>query len=465
MAVPKVIYKGKPKTNSWARWMVARTMKNNNSNLISVVGKTGCLDGKTKLFQDNNSLHELYTSGVRFVNTYSKNKHTLKTIKSKSEIIDSGKKVVYEIVLENGCKVNATANHKFFIRKKNKILEKKLSELSKGNNLLFYSLKLKDTSYRISKLKRLSIKHSIKRIVSIKKVGIKHCYDLYTPIYHNFILSNGILSHNSGKTWSAISICEIMSKLTGVPFGISNIVFDLRELFELINSGKLQRGSCIVCDEFQCSISARDFQQEANKIFNYHLSTGRHRNYSIFFCTPFETMLDRNTRRLFHARFETLGINKNKQTCRLKPRFLEYSDWKTEPYRKQLIVISKDNEQSSGYRAQKLFYWDVPKASQELLDAYEKKKLAFTTRLNKNITTRLNDYEDTGKGITSEHKDKPIERKPLTPTQLKVIKCLANNDYKTSSKILGISTSAIHKNKVLAIKKGYNLEEFKENVK
>lgn len=267
----------------------------------------------------------------------------------------------------------------------------------------------------------------------------------------------------SGKTFSAIAICEMMSKMDGVPFTIEHIVFSLRELMELINSGKLKRGSKIVFDEPQVSISAREFQSEANKIFNYLLSTFRHRNLTLFFCTPFETLLDKNTRRLFHARFETMSINKNTQTCRLKPRYLEYSDFKTEPYRKQLIVVFKDKNGLN--KSQKLFYWDVPRPSPELEAQYENKKLEFTNRLNKNITERLKKFDEGGNSLTS---DKQVEditaRKPLTPTQDKVMKVLANNKYETASKILGISMSAIHKNKSLAEKKGYSLEEFKENV-
>lgn len=270
----------------------------------------------------------------------------------------------------------------------------------------------------------------------------------------------------SGKTFSGMSICEIMSKLDGVPFSIEHIVFSLRELMDLINSGNLKRGSKIVCDEFQVSISARDFQSEANKVFNYLLSTFRHRNLTLFFCTPFESLLDKNTRKLFHARFETLSINKNNQTCRLKPRFLEYSDFKADAYRKQLIVFYKHNGVN---KTSKVFYWDIPRPSKELEEQYEQKKLEFTNNLNKNISARLNKFDDSGKSMTAEQKQegyKP-DREPLTARQLEVMKVLANTTegtrYKTASKILGIAGSTIHQNKRLAEKKGYTLEEFKEN--
>jgi len=270
----------------------------------------------------------------------------------------------------------------------------------------------------------------------------------------------------SGKTWSAISICEIMAKMDGVPFNIEHIVFSLLELMTLINSGKLKRGSKIIFDEPQVSISSREFQSEANKVFNYLLSTFRHRNLSLFFCTPFESLLDKSTRKLFHLRIETMGVNKNTQTSRLKPRYLEYSDFKTDPYRKQLVVMFKDKNGNNQQR--KLFYWDVPKPSKELIELYEQKKLEFTNNLNKNITERLKKFDESGNSLTSEQKETITIRKPLTPKQERVMKCLANikesNRYETATKLLGISLSAIHQNKTLAEKKGYTLLEFTENV-
>jgi len=309
LAVPIVIYKGKPKPNSWARWMVGRTMRKNNNNLVSVIGKTG-----------------------------------------------------------------------------------------------------------------------------------------------------------SGKTWSAMSVCEMMAELDGVPFTIDHIVFSLTELMELINSKTLKRGSKIIFDEPQCSISAREFQSSANKVFNLLVSTFRHRNLSLFFCTPFESLLDKNTRKLFHGRFETLSVNPNNKTCKLKPRFLEYSDWKAEPYRKQLVVHCKENGQN---KTKKVFFWDVPKPSEELIEVYEKKKTDFTDRLNKNITESLQAFDQSGKSMTAEKIEVPIERKELTPRQLEVIKVYANvtedNRLETAGKILGISMTSVHKNIELAKKKGYRPEEFIEN--
>lgn len=263
----------------------------------------------------------------------------------------------------------------------------------------------------------------------------------------------------SGKTYSAISICEIMSKMDGVPFTIDHIVFTLRELMDLINSGKLKRGSKIIFDEPQVSISAREFQSEANKVFNYLLSTFRHRNLTLFFCTPFETLLDKNTRRLFHGRFETSNINRNTNTCRIIPRYIEYSDWKPDPYRKQLIVMFKDK--TGNNKTKKVNYWDIPKPSKELIKQYEEKKLNFTDTLNKNISIRLKKYDESGKNLAA----KEI-RKSLTPKQEKTMRIFANikegNKFERASEILGVSVGTVQERLRYSKKKGYELKEFVE---
>jgi very-short-patch-repair endonuclease len=125
------------------RWFNRRINRNKNA-IIAFTGSTGCLSGDTKLFNETKTLDELYNSGKRFIETYSINKFKNKSgcfypIRSKSEIIPSGEKEVYEIELENGKKVKATKEHKFFIIKnKNKKIEVTLKELKVGDNFVCY---------------------------------------------------------------------------------------------------------------------------------------------------------------------------------------------------------------------------------------------------------------------------------------------------------------------------------------
>jgi DNA-binding CsgD family transcriptional regulator len=213
----------------------------------------------------------------------------------------------------------------------------------------------------------------------------------------------------SGKTWSAISVACMMAEQDGVPFTIDHIVFSLTELMQLINSGTLVRGSKIVFDEPQISISAREFQREANKVFNYLLSTFRHRNLTLFFCTPFESLLDKNTRKLFKFRFNTEKINKKTKTCRVKAYALEYVDYKEDPYKQRLVVNTLKGSSM-------VDFWDIPKPPEDIIKLYEEKKLRFTTNLNKKITERLAKYDESGKSMTSEAVPS-VEYKKLTPRE------------------------------------------------
>jgi len=265
-------------------------------------------------------------------------------------------------------------------------------------------------------------------------------------------------STGSGKTWSAISICEMMSKENGVYFGVENIVFTLKKLMELINSKNLKKGSCIIFDEPQISISSREFQSEANKIFNYLITTFRHRNLTLFFCTPYEDLLDLSTRKLFHAKFLTLSIDTNKGKVILKPMTIEYNSHNRKFYEKFLRVVYKEDEDKDEYSKRILKSWGVPKPSKELIKVYEEKKLEFTTNLNKNIEERLNHYEQSQK---EKYKVKDT-RKPLTDKQKDVLIALSKHsgDVKQVSKELGIGERIVYFHLKQARKKDYDWSEF-----
>jgi len=242
----------------------------------------------------------------------------------------------------------------------------------------------------------------------------------------------------SGKTWSGISILEIMSKRDKIPFTIDHIVFSLKELMELINSGMLKKGSKILFDEPQISISNRDFQSEANKVFNFLLTTFRHRNWTLFFCTPYEDLLDKSTRKLFHAKFETMSINVNTKTCKVKPKVIEYNSQIGKFYEKFLRVSYKPLGSSNNV-VTKLKFWNVPKPSKELIKEYEKKKLNFTTNLNREIMNKLLAYDIKNKGKI----DNILNRntKPLTEFQEEVVYCWSKGITKQINVVKELNSS------------------------
>jgi len=286
------------------------------------------------------------------------------------------------------------------------------------------------------------------KIKSIKKLDKMQTYDLHTPKYHNFLLGNGILSHNSGKTYFGMAMGEEVARQTKVPFTIDNIVFTLKELMSLVNSGRLKKGSVILFDEPQISISNREFQSRANKIFNYLLTTFRHKNFILLFCTPFEDLLDKTARKLFHAKFRMKGINKKTSTSRVCPLEIEYNSSKEKFYIKYLRIYFKPkNKQRYSYR--KLKTWAINIPSKELRMKYEAKKQAFTRELNIQIEMELD--------ADNIKKQKGMGRKPLTDNQDRTFRLLTKYEWniKKVAEIDGTSFQSIYDRIKAMRKKGY----------
>ena len=256
----------------------------------------------------------------------------------------------------------------------------------------------------------------------------------------------------SGKTYHAISFCEEISKQNNVYFGIDNIVFSLNELMSLINSAKLQKGSCILFDEPQISISNREFQSRANKVFNYLLTTFRHRNFILMFCTPYEDLLDKTSRKLFHAKFQMMSIDKKHKTSTSKPLEIEYNSQKGKFYNKFLRVVFKPNNKNK-FTSQKLKKLTLPLANKRLIKQYEAKKMAFTKDLNLKIEMELD----------NDNRKKALEgkRKPLTDIQDQVYRLLVKFDWnrKKTAETQSLSLASIHYHIKAIQKKGYPVKK------
>ena len=183
----------------------------------------------------------------------------------------------------------------------------------------------------------------------------------------------------SGKSWSSLSIGEMVDP----KFNVDRVIFKGLELMNLINSGTLKSGSVIVWDEAGIDLSSRNWQSLTNKMLNYLLQTFRNMNFVLIFTVPYQDFLDVGSRKLFHADFETVSINRQKQTCRIKPKLLQYNSDLKKWYKKYLKVIKKDVGKITIRR------WNIPKPSSELIKQYENKKQLFLRTLNKDIESKL----------------------------------------------------------------------------
>lgn len=258
----------------------------------------------------------------------------------------------------------------------------------------------------------------------------------------------------SGKTYAALSIGEKLAKALDKDFSCKNVVFTLHELMALINSGKLKKGSTIVFDEPQVSISSREFQSKANKIFNYLLSTFRHRNYTMLFCTPYEDLLDKSTRKLFHAKFLMQSINEKENISIVRPYTIEYNSKLMKFYEKFLKVSFKPSNKNTRTTI-KLKKWIIQKPSEKLIIDYERKKRAFTTKLNIEIEQSLNEFAISGKK-TKETK------KELTDRQKEVLLSVFKNDgdKNKAANDIGIKKRVLYFHLKAAERKGWTPDEY-----
>jgi DNA-binding CsgD family transcriptional regulator len=186
----------------------------------------------------------------------------------------------------------------------------------------------------------------------------------------------------SGKSLSAVSICEQVDP----SFDVNRIVFSIKDLMALINSGQLKSGSCILFDEAGIEFSNRNWQSTINKALSSLLQTFRHQCLIVFFTVPYLDFVDTSVRKLFHAELTTMGIDKANKICKIKPQLIQYNSRNKKFYYKYLRIKSLRG-------VAPLRSWGITIPSKELLDRYEEVKQEFTWKLNKDIEKDIQKQE------------------------------------------------------------------------
>lgn len=240
----------------------------------------------------------------------------------------------------------------------------------------------------------------------------------------------------SGKSWSGLSIGEMIDP----SFNIDQCVFGGRELMELINSGKVKRGSYILWDETGVGLSSRNWQSLANKVLSFLMQSFRHKNFILLFTTPYEDFVDVSTRKLIHAEFKTISIDFNKKKVKLKPKLYQYNPEMKKFYKKYLRVITKEG-------VIPITAWNVPKPSDKLVKEYEAKRIAFTKDLNERIQQDLQKFEQKNK-------------RPLTDLQKRIIECWKKGitNHRLIGEELGKQRHQISQNIGFLYRKGHNAD-------
>jgi len=173
-------------------------------------------------------------------------------------------------------------------------------------------------------------------------------------------------------------------------FNIHRVVFSGREFMKLINNPgryKLGKGSFIVWDETGLNLGARDFMSSVNKAICGVLQVFRHRNYGVIFCLPNLSFLDVQARRLLHFVFETIAIDYENQEVITKP-------FEAETCGRWHKTYLKYPRFRVGGEIRVIKRFRIPKPSDELIEAYEKKKEKFAREFYRKTEKEIKEIEE-----------------------------------------------------------------------
>jgi len=289
------------------------------------------------------------------------------------------------------------------------------------------------------------------KIKSIKKLGVIETYDLNTPKYENFFLDNGILSHNSGKSYLDLRKAELQHRRRfKEEFPIKNCCFSVAELMERISSGELRTGEILILEEAGVNIGSGDWQNKIVKMFNYVLQSFRSMNIGIFMNLPVLSMMSKQARLLTHMHMETVGIDFELGLCKVKPLCHQLNQHTGKSYWKYMRV--KKGE--SIVTVQRMAFG---MASENLIKRYEDKKQKFLTGITNEFTQQLRKLE--------RDKTDKLARHNLSDTQQEILEMHHEGKiHKEIADKVGIERSGVVKHLQRMKKWGYETDNQKSTM-
>jgi hypothetical protein len=249
----------------------------------------------------------------------------------------------------------------------------------------------------------------------------------------------------SGKSWSALAISEIMADMEGKIFEPDDIYFSISDVIRKVNSDNPPPpGTIFFIDEQQIEGASGEFNNLRGKAYVSFFSTVRSRRYIIISTMPFADMVVKKVRRFFHVEIETLYIDESNKSVVTKPRLLDYHKHMDKIYRKMLIAGVR-NPVTNKRKFIKIATWAIPKPNDELIEAYEEKKLEFQKLTYNKLVKDLDKFENKIKPEEEEKKSSPQEvLEKLTPYQRDLYNEIAEHPDYTLTEISNILLSKGH---------------------
>ena len=293
----------------------------------------------------------------------------------------------------------------------------------------------------------------MKNLIMYKKGNLSWVLWIKKRILNNLNL-NSITTGETGvgKSWFDLSLAYSIDKT----YESRQVVFSFKQLMNVLNSEwfNKKRWKIIIFEEVQTSISNRAWQSLINKLFNYLLSTYRHKNIILLMNSPYSDFIDSHSKKLIHVIFEVKGHNSKTRMTNVRPKIMQYNSKLKKFYEHSLYVIRDGRT----IKQADLFIDKTPK---HLIEEYEKAKIEFTGNLNKEIESELNSLESEN-NINAKKKEIKI-LKPLTELQQKILECWKEGMIqKDIVKKLKKAQSCISESEKYMRNKGYYKETYTE---
>lgn len=178
----------------------------------------------------------------------------------------------------------------------------------------------------------------------------------------------------SGKSLGAIRIAEAVDP----NFSVDQIAFGVREFLELVNDDSLGRGSVIVFEEASVEANAHEWYSKSNQVLAHVLDTWRHQNRGAIFTLPAFGQLVKPARGRMSALIQMRTKNEDEGFTIATYKRCEQDSDTGKIYKKYPVLDDK-----------KFKYLKLALPSQDLLEAYEKKKADYTQDLNEELLEEL----------------------------------------------------------------------------
>ena len=195
----------------------------------------------------------------------------------------------------------------------------------------------------------------------------------------------------SGKSYQDLRKAELWYKYYfKTDFPLDNICFSVEDIIDRISSGELKKGEILIFEEAGANLGSLDFQNKLSKMFTYVLQTFRSLNVGIFFNLPYLSMMNKQARMLIHAHFVTSGIDSETSIAKCRAYFIQINQGTGKVYNKNLRVKKNGIAvpvKSLSYR--------MP--SNNIIEAYEKKKYDFILTLTKDFKKQIQEIKDNKK--------------------------------------------------------------------